>query len=78
MTKIKHNFSEGHNKDVKDTAPEWMESFFNKGIEKKEKVIINDLYSNSTTQPKKCSMCGKILTPLQINICSNCIKLKNK
>lgn len=73
----KHNFTDGHNKDVKDSVPDWIEDFFNKGIEKKEPTIITDLYSNKVQQIKKCSVCGKILAINEINKCSNCIKLQN-
>lgn len=77
MAKMIYNFTDGHNKGVEDKAPEWMNSLFESGIQKKETVIINDLYSNtnSNKQLKKCSCCGRILSTNEIGKCSNCIKL---
>lgn len=75
MTKIRYNFSEGHNKDVKDKAPDWMNSLFEHGFEKKQPTIITDLYSNSKTTAKKCNCCGKILSSNEIGKCFLCMKL---
>lgn len=76
MTKIRYNFSDGHNKDVKDKAPEWMETLFKNGFNKPEPVFINDLYA-STVKVKKCSSCGKILASNEIGKCSSCAIIKN-
>lgn len=75
MTKIRYNFTDGHNKDVKDKAPDWMNSLFENGFQKKESTIINDLYSNQNKQVKKCSVCGRILSTNEIGKCSKCINL---
>lgn len=75
MTKTRYNFTDGHNKDVKDKAPDWMNSLFENGFQKKEPTIIADLYSNSNRPVKKCSICGKILSSNEISKCFNCTKL---
>lgn len=74
MSKITHNFTDGHNKDVKDEIPDWINTMLEKGFEKKEPIIISDLYT-ANVKTKNCSMCGKILASNEINKCSNCIKL---
>lgn len=75
MTKTRYNFTDGHNKDVKDKAPDWMNTLFENGFQKKESTIVTDLYSNSNKVVKKCSVCGKILSTNEIGKCSNCIRL---
>lgn len=50
MSRCKYNFTNGFNKDVKDKAPDWMDSLFNGKIEKKEVVKIHDLYNMKATQ----------------------------
>lgn len=75
MAKMIYNFTDGHNKGVEDKAPDWMNTLFESGIQKKETVIINDLYSNTNKQVKKCGCCGRILSANEIGKCSTCIKL---
>jgi len=70
-------FTDGFNKNIKDKSPEWMNDFFKKPIKEKKVVKINNLYDVSN-KPKTCSICGKILKNNEINICTNCLKLKNK
>lgn len=71
----KYNFTDGFNKGVSDSSPEWMNDLFNKEIKKSEPVIIKDLY-NGNNNIKKCSMCGKPLTSFEIGKCSKCYKIK--
>lgn len=78
MTKITYNFTDGHNKDVKDKVPDWMDSLFNNNIKKSEPVIINDLYANNRVNIKKCIMCGKPLNSNEISKCYSCNSIKNK
>jgi rubrerythrin len=67
-------FTDGYNKNIKDSAPDWMNNLFEKGIEKKESTIISDLYGNNK-QVNKCTICGKILLSNGSNKCPNCSKL---
>jgi len=75
MSKGTYNFTDGHNKDVKDKSPDWMNSLFEKTIEKKEATIIKNLYSDTNNKIKKCSVCGKILAYNEIGNCAACKKL---
>ena len=71
----RYNFVDGHNKDVKDKAPDWMNDLFNNKIEKKQPVIINDLYGNNKNKVNTCSVCGKILVDSSSNKCNHCKNL---
>ena len=52
----KYNFTDGYNKGVKDKSPDWMEELFNNKIEKKEPVIINDLYGVDMNETQKSKL----------------------
>lgn len=76
MAKMVYNFTEGHNKDIKDKVPDWMESLFKEDIKKQQPIIINDLYSSTTKNIKKCISCGRILNSNEISKCSKCVIIK--
>ena len=69
----KYNFSDEYGKDVSDKTPEWMNELFNNKIEKKETVIIKDIFNDGEKKIKKCRICGK---PTETGICNSCKNLK--